>query len=150
MAPFHYYQFRKTLSLLPNLPFILLLSILFCFLQRTYYNWQLFIICLFSPLQYKCHRARHWVFFTIKSLTMPCLAYNVCVLVARLYLTLCDPMDCSPARLPCPWNSPDKNNEVGCHFLLHGIFQTHGSNPGLLHFRQILYQLSLQGGSGIQ
>ena len=30
------------------------------------------------------------------------------------------------------------------HALLQGIFQTQGSNPGLLHFRQILYCLSHQ------
>ena len=35
--------------------------------------------------------------------------------------------------------------EVGCRFLLHGIFPTQGLNPGLLHCRQILYQLSHQG-----
>ena len=23
-----------------------------------------------------------------------------------------------PTRLPCPWDSPDKNTGVGCHFLL--------------------------------
>ena len=27
----------------------------------------------------------------------------------------------------------------GGHFLFQGIFLTQGSNPGLLHFRQILY-----------
>ena len=32
----------------------------------------------------------------------------------------------------CPWNSPDKNTIVGCHFLLQGIFLTQGSNPCLL------------------
>ena len=32
-----------------------------------------------------------------------------------------------------------------CHFLLQGIFPTQGSNSGLPHCRQILYQLSLQG-----
>ena len=26
-----------------------------------------------------------------------------------------------PPRLLCPWNSPAKNNGVGCHFLLRGI-----------------------------
>ena len=31
------------------------------------------------------------------------------------------------------------------HFLLQGIFLTQGSNPGLLHCRQILYCLSHQG-----
>ena len=30
-------------------------------------------------------------------------------------------------------------------FLLQGIFPTQGSNPGLLHCREILYQLSYQG-----
>ena len=32
-----------------------------------------------------------------------------------------------PAKLFCPWDSG-----VGCHFLLHGIFLTQGSNPCLL------------------
>ena len=43
---------------------------------------------------------------------------------------------------------PGKNTGVGYHFLLHGIFLTHRSNPGLLcflHCRWILYQLSHQG-----
>ena len=35
-----------------------------------------------------------------------------------------------------------KNTGVGCYFLLQGIFLTQESNPGLLHCRQILYQLS--------
>ena len=49
------------------------------------------------------------------------------------------------ASLLCPWNSPGKNTGVGCHFLLQGNFLTQGSNPGLLHCRQILYHLSHQG-----
>ena len=32
--------------------------------------------------------------------------------------TLCDPMDSSPTRLPCPWDSQGKKTGVGCHFLL--------------------------------
>ena len=32
--------------------------------------------------------------------------------------TLCDPIDGSPSRLRCPWDSPGKNTGVGCHFLL--------------------------------
>ena len=31
---------------------------------------------------------------------------------------------------------------MGCHFLLQGIFSAQESNLGLLHCRQILYQLS--------
>ena len=34
---------------------------------------------------------------------------------------------------------------MGCYSLLQGIFLTQGSNPGLLHCRQILYQLSYKG-----
>ena len=44
-----------------------------------------------------------------------------------------------------PWNSPGQNTGMGCLSLLQGIFPTQGSNPGLLHCRQILYQLSHQG-----
>ena len=52
------------------------------------------------------------------------------MLVNQLCLTLCNPMDCSP-----PGSS------------MHGIlriFQTQGSNLGLLHCRKILYHLSYQ------
>ena len=48
-------------------------------------------------------------------------------------------------RLLGPWNSPDKNTGVGCHFLLQGIFPTQGLNLGLLHCRQTHYHLSYQG-----
>ena len=41
-------------------------------------------------------------------------------------------------RLLCPWDFPDKDTGVGCHVLLQWIFPTQGSNPGLLHCRQIL------------
>ena len=34
---------------------------------------------------------------------------------------------------------------MGSRSLLQGIFPTQGSNPGLLHCRQILYQLSHEG-----
>ena len=44
-----------------------------------------------------------------------------------------------------PWDFPGKNTGVGSHFLLQGIFQIQGSNPGLPHGRWILYQLSHQG-----
>ena len=45
----------------------------------------------------------------------------------------------------CPWDFPGKNTEVGWHFLLQGIFPTEELNSGLLHCRQILYQLSYKG-----
>ena len=57
-------------------------------------------------------------------------------------------MDCClPVQLLllCPWNSPGKNTGVGSHSLLQGNVLTQGSNPGLLHCRQILYHLRHQG-----
>ena len=47
-----------------------------------------------------------------------------------------------PDGLSSPWNFPGQNTGVGSHSLLQGIFPTHGSNSGLPHCRQILYQLS--------
>ena len=40
-----------------------------------------------------------------------------------------------------PWNPPGKDTGVGGHSLLQGIFLTQGSNPGLPHCRQSLYQM---------
>ena len=55
---------------------------------------------------------------------------------------------CLPAQsrltLWPPW-AVTLETGVGCHALLQGIFPIEGSNPGLLHCRQILYHLSLQG-----
>ena len=67
-------------------------------------------------------------------------------LVAQSCPTLCDSMHgLHLARLLCSWDSPGKNTVVGCHALLQGIFPTQGSNPGLLHCRQILYHSSYLG-----
>ena len=44
-----------------------------------------------------------------------------------------------------PWNSSGQNTGVGSLSFLQGIFPTQGSNPGLSHCRQILYQLSHKG-----
>ena len=72
----------------------------------------------------------------------------------QLYLTVCNPMDCSLpgssvlgilwARI-LEWKKKKRNTGVGCHSFLQGVFPTQGSNPGLLHYRQILYHLSHQG-----
>ena len=44
-----------------------------------------------------------------------------------------------------PWNSPGQNTRVGSLPILQEIFPTQGLNPGLLHCRRILYQLSHKG-----
>ena len=40
------------------------------------------------------------------------------------------PHGLQPSRLLCPWDSPGKDTDVGCHTLLQRIFPTQGSNPG--------------------
>ena len=57
------------------------------------------------------------------------------VKVSQSCPTLCDP-------LYSPWNSPGQNTGVGSLSLCQGIFPIQGLNPGLLHCRWILYQLS--------
>ena len=57
------------------------------------------------------------------------------VKVAQSCSTLCNPS----------WNSPGQNTGVGSLSLLQGIFPTQGLNPGLLHCRKMLYQLSYKG-----
>ena len=52
------------------------------------------------------------------------------------------PHGLKPTRSLCPWDSPDKNTGVGCHFLLQGIFPTQGLNLCLCVSwtdKQILY-----------
>ena len=46
------------------------------------------------------------------------------------------PYRLQPARLLCRWNFPGKNTGVSCHFLLHSIFLTKGSNPCRSHLLQ--------------
>ena len=70
--------------------------------------------------------------------------FTVLCLVAQSCLTLWS-HGLQPFRLLYPWDSPGKNTGVGCQALLQEIFPTQGSNPGLLHFRQILYDLSHKG-----
>ena len=70
---------------------------------------------------------------------------EVKVLVTQSCRTLCNPMDYSLPGFSVHGDFPDKNTAVGCHFLLPGIFPTQGSNLGLLHCRQILYQQSHWG-----
>ena len=49
-----------------------------------------------------------------------------------LYLTLCDPMYCSPPGSCVHGDSPGENTGVGRHALLQGIFLAQGSNTHLL------------------
>ena len=64
--------------------------------------------------------------------------------VAQSCPTFVTPMGCSLPGSSVLGDSPGKNTGVGCHALLWGLFPTQGLNPGLLHYRQILYHMSHQ------
>ena len=50
-----------------------------------------------------------------------------------------------PHGVYSPWHSLGQNTGVGNLSLLQGIFPNQGSNPSLLHCKQILYQMSHKG-----
>ena len=68
----------------------------------------------------------------------------MCVCVSRSVMSDSAIPQTVARQAPRPWNSPGKNTGVGSHSLFQGIFSTQGSNPSLLHCRQILYHLSHQ------
>ena len=66
------------------------------------------------------------------------------VCVSHSVMLFYDPMDCSPQGSPVHGILQAGILEWVSHFLLQRIFLTQGSNLGLVHCRQILYQLSHQ------
>ena len=65
--------------------------------------------------------------------------------VLQSYLTLYNPMDCSPPGSSVHGASPGKNTGIGCHFLLQRLFLTQGWNPHLLHWEVGSLQLEPPG-----
>ena len=92
-----------------------------------------------------CHISIHMNFQILRGEKTCANEDAVLCLVAQSYRTLCNPMDCSPPGSFAHGDSPGKNTGVGCHAILWGIFLTQGSNSGLPHCSQILYNLSHQG-----
>ena len=62
----------------------------------------------------------------------------------------CHPVDCSPPGSSVHGDFPGKDTGVSCHFLLQGIFQTQGSNPGLLHWQADSWPLSHLGSQKLE
>ena len=56
----------------------------------------------------------------------------------------CKIMDCSPPGFSAHGISQAKITGVGCYFLFQRTFLTQGSNPRLLHCRQILYYWAIR------
>ena len=103
-----------------------------------------------NPWPYQDNEKRRWFLGTMHKITFLCrLPSSV---AALMWLVFESSENCSvvsdslrPHKLYSLWNSPGHNTGVGSHSFLQGIFPTQRLNPGLLHCRQILYQLSHQG-----
>ena len=102
-------------------------------------------ICFRNPT---CYPSHYWsttsvmkISFMLQQDLMSLLAstssFCVCVCISRSVFE-------TPCSNLCLWNFPGKNTRVGNCSLLQVIFLTQGSNPGLLHCRQIFYQLNHQ------
>ena len=72
---------------------------------------------------------------------------KVHVLVVQSYLTLCEPMDCSPPDSSVHGISQARILEWDAISFSRGSSrdQSQRSNPGLLHCRQFLYHVSHEG-----
>ena len=93
--------------------------------------------------QCNCKIGGRW----LTSLTDSILLIYVCVLVIQSCLTPCDPKDCSPPGYSVHGILQARILEWVIIAFSRGSSWSQGSNPGLLHFRQILYHLSHQGSS---
>ena len=73
----------------------------------------------------------HQVHFKLQAASVQqlCARTLCCFSCVQLFVT---PWTIQPARLLCPWNFSGRNIEVGCYFLLQGIFPTQESNLSLL------------------
>ena len=62
----------------------------------------------------------HWI-FQARVLERGAIAFSnlsICCCIASVVSDSVRPHRWQPTRLPRPWDSPDKNTGVGCHFLL--------------------------------
>ena len=103
------------------------------YLQSSNTSSQVFILVNFCNDSSLCMETFHLGSF----LCLLCLVTQSCSI-------LCDPIDCNPSGSSVHGDSQGKNTGVGFHALHQGISPTQGSDPVLLHCRQILYCLSHQ------
>ena len=128
----------KVAHLSPTLQFMGLYSLWSCLTVQS--------MGLYSP----------WPCPTVQSMGLyspwPCPTVQSMGLYSPGHVRLYSPWDYivyDHVQLYSPWDSSGQNAGVGCLSLLQGIFPTQGSNPGLLHCRWILYQLSHEGSTRI-
>ena len=104
----------------------------------SYANFLLFVCLKHSILNFSFMQQLSVPLFP--SATIWFRIHCCCVLVDKLCLTICEPMDCC-----LPWDFLDKNTGVNCHFHLQGLFSTQVLNQHLLHWQEDSLPPSDQG-----
>ena len=104
----------------------------------------LFLILFYFCMYLKFYKINRFLIL-FKKLSNDCQYLRV--LSSSVVSNSLRPHGLQPARLLCPWDFTGNNTGVGCHFLLQVIFPTQGSNPGLLHCRQMLLPSETPGKS---
>ena len=111
------------------------------FLWQIFFKAKNFNLVRSSQISLMSNNGRQlnfYISFCIQSV----VTHSFVCMSAQSCLTLCNPMDCSPPGSSVHRNFPDKNTEVGCYFLLQGIFPTHTHVSCI--GRRILYHCSHQ------
>ena len=102
--------------------------------------------CLFCHFLFKSFP------LTLPRVTLPNLCFHTTLFLSLMHplslkvkVTLSCPTLCDPMVYIAHGILHGQNTGVNSCSLLQEIFPTHGSNPGLLHCRWILYQMSHKG-----
>ena len=124
---------------------------------ERYGHWLLLVSALLGSFAFCSPKLAGLAIFVFPVLLLVFILVYVCIMVLALSNQLSEitPLkhpwkwkwrSLSPVQLfATPWTSPGQNTGVGSFTLLQRIFLTQGSNPGLLHCRQILCLLSPKG-----
>ena len=130
-------SFPRSVSVYTAVPFTLYCGLNVCWNSNALCNGRKVMTNLDSVLESRDNTLPTKV-LQVKAMVFPGVMYG-CEIERHSVMSL------RPHGLYSWWNSPGQNTGVGSLSLLLGIFPTQGLNPGFLHCRRILYQLSYQG-----
>ena len=111
-------------------------------LRENFYNWKdsMCVLCsdmkVFMYWVFACEMLTLWLSHNVQTSLHIHVIWVEPVLSCSVVSDSLQPHGLYPTRLLlCPWNFPGKDTEMGCCFLLQGIFLTQRWNLGLLHWQ---------------
>ena len=87
------------------------------------YIWYVYVyiyvgICIYACTEFQLHKILEYTHSSV----VPESRSEITVLSPSAVSDTWWPFGLQPARLFCPWDCPSKITELGCHFLLQGVF----------------------------